>query len=104
MGLSSLIRMAPFLWSNPAFSQMTGYTEDEIIGQNPRILKSGKYDAEFYHSLWDTILAGYVWHGELINRRKDGSLYYEDQIITPVFDQRWEYHQFYFDPAGYYRT
>ena len=75
------------LWANPAFSQMTGYTEDDIVGQNPRILKSGKYDHEFYRSLWDTILAGYVWHGELINRRKDGTLYYEEQIITPVIDQ-----------------
>jgi nitrogen fixation negative regulator NifL len=74
------------LWSNPAFSRMTGYTEDEVIGQNPRILKSGIYDEEFYRSLWNTILAGYVWHGELVNRRKDGSLYDEDQIITPVID------------------
>jgi nitrogen fixation negative regulator NifL len=76
------------LWANPAFCQMTGYTEDEIIGQNPRILNSGNYDAEFYRSLWETILAGYVWHGELINRRKDGSLYTEEQMITPVFDQK----------------
>jgi PAS domain S-box-containing protein len=76
------------LWSNPAFSQMTGYTEDEIVGKNPRFLKSGKQDEEFYCNLWNTILAGTVWRGELINQRKDGSLYNEEQIITPVFDQK----------------
>jgi nitrogen fixation negative regulator NifL len=75
------------LWSNPAFSQMTGYSMEEIVGQNPRFLKSGKQDQEFYHDLWDTILAGKVWRAELVNRRKNGSLYYEEQIITPVFDQ-----------------
>ncbi len=74
------------LWTNPAFSQMTGYTENEIVGQNPRIFKSGKYDVEFYRSLWNTILDGYVWQGELVNRRKDGSFYNEQQMITPVFD------------------
>jgi nitrogen fixation negative regulator NifL len=76
------------LWSNPAFSQMTGYTQDEIVGKNPRFLKSGMQDEKLYRNLWDTILAGTVWRGELINRRKDGSLYSEEQIITPVFDQK----------------
>jgi nitrogen fixation negative regulator NifL len=76
------------LWSNPAFSQMTGYAQDEIRGKNPRFLKSGKQDQKYYTDLWETILAGKVWHGELINQRKDGSLYTEEQIITPVFDQK----------------
>jgi PAS domain S-box-containing protein len=75
------------LWSNSAFSRMTGYSGDEIVGQNPRFLKSGLQDQEYYRNLWDTILAGKVWHGELINRCKDGSLYNEDQTITPVVDQ-----------------
>ena len=74
------------LWSNSAFSQMTGYTKEEIVGQNPRFLKSGRQDREFYNNLWNTILAGKVWRGELVNRRKNGSVYYEEQIITPVFD------------------
>jgi nitrogen fixation negative regulator NifL len=74
------------LWSNPSFSRATGYSKEEIVGLTPRFLKSGKQDNEFYKSLWDTILSGKVWHGELLNRRKDDSLYYEDQVITPVFD------------------
>jgi PAS domain S-box-containing protein len=76
------------LWSNPAFSQMTGFAHEEIIGQNPRLIKSGKQEPTYYQELWNTILAGEVWHGELINRRKDGSLYYEEQTITPVIDQK----------------
>ena len=76
------------LWANSAFSQMTGYSKEEIIGQSSRILNSGKQDPEFYRILWDTILAGTVWRGELTNRRKDGSLYIEEQIITPVLDQK----------------
>jgi len=76
------------LWSNPSFSRATGYSKEEIVGLTPRFLKSGKQDNDFYKSLWDTILSGKVWHAELLNRRKDGSLYYEDQIITPVFDAK----------------
>jgi nitrogen fixation negative regulator NifL len=75
------------LWSNPAFSRMTGYAPDEVIGQNPRFLKSKKQSKEFYRNMWKTIISGEVWRGELINCRKDGTLYYEEQIITPVFDQ-----------------
>ena len=78
------------LWSNPAFNQMTGYSKNEIVGKNPNILKSGKHDREFYYDLWKTILEGRVWRGEMINRRKDGSLYNEEQTITPVFDQNGE--------------
>jgi PAS domain S-box-containing protein len=75
------------LWSNPSFSLATGYSKEEIVGLTPNFLKSGKQDTDFYKNLWETILAGQVWRGELLNRRKDGSLYYEDQIITPVFDR-----------------
>ena len=86
-GIILVDKEGTILWSNPAFNRMTGYPKDEILGQNPRILKSGKHDLEFYRNLWDTILAAKVWHGELINRRKNGSLYDEEQIITPVIDQ-----------------
>ncbi len=76
------------IWVNPAFATLTGYTLEEVLGRNPSLLKSGKHDETFYRNLWETILAGRVWHGEIINRRKDGSLYIEDQNITPVRDER----------------
>jgi PAS domain S-box-containing protein len=72
------------LWVNPAFTQLTGYDRDEAVGKNPRILKSGKHPAELYRELWETILRGRSWHGEMVNRRKDGSLYPEEMTITPV--------------------
>jgi PAS domain S-box-containing protein len=72
------------LWSNPAFTTLTGYTAAEAAGQTPRLLKSGQHDATFYRKLWETILSGRVWRGEFINRRKDGSLYHGEQTITPV--------------------
>ena len=74
-------------WANPAFAAMTGYAVDEIMGQTPRFLKSGKQADAFYRSMWETIVAGYVWSGEVVNRRKDGSLYVEEQTITPVLDE-----------------
>jgi len=75
-------------WANPAFRALTGYTREEALGHNPRdLLKSGIQAHEHYGDLWRTILAGKVWHGELVNRRKDGSHYHEDQIITPVRDK-----------------
>ncbi|MFN8644288.1 MAG: response regulator [Candidatus Binatia bacterium] len=78
-------------WVNPAFTQMTGYALGEAVGRNPRdLVKSGQHDQAFFKNLWDTILAGGVWHGEMINRRKDGSLYTEEQTITPVRDERRE--------------
>ena len=75
-------------WVNPAFTHLTGYTPEEAIGQNMRLLKSGRHDQAFYRELWETILAGQVWQGEIINRRKDGSLYVDEQTITPVEDER----------------
>jgi diguanylate cyclase (GGDEF)-like protein/PAS domain S-box-containing protein len=76
-------------WVNQAFSILTGYTITEAIGKNPRdLMRSGQHSLEFYKALWDTILSGQVWRGELINRRKDGSFYPEEQTITPVNDNR----------------
>ncbi|HTX36477.1 MAG TPA: PAS domain S-box protein [Bryobacteraceae bacterium] len=71
---------------NPAFTAMTGYSREEAVGGNPRILKSGRQTEAFYKELWNTIRAGRVWHGELVNRRKDGSFYDEEMRITPVAD------------------
>ncbi len=71
---------------NPAFTKGTGYTEQEALGRNPRILKGGTQDEQYYRELWQTIRAGKVWQGQLVNRRKDGSLYTEEMTITPVLD------------------
>jgi PAS domain S-box-containing protein len=74
-------------WVNPAFTAVTGYAPEEVVGRSPRILKSGEHDAEFYEDLWKTVLSGQVWRGEMTNRRKDGDLYYQDQTITPVMNE-----------------
>jgi PAS domain S-box-containing protein len=82
-------------WVNPAFTLHTGYTEAEAVGKNPRnLVKSGKQDQEFYKRLWKTILDGKVWHGEIINRRKDGSFYVEEETITPLQDENGEIRHF----------
>ena len=75
---------------NPAFTQLTGYTYEEAIGRNPRILKSGKHPKSFYTELWRTILRGEVWRNEIINKRKDGTLYWERMTITPVMNAEGE--------------
>jgi two-component system NtrC family sensor kinase len=75
------------LWVNPAFTRLTGFSVDEAIGRTPSILKSGEQDARVYRELWTTIRAGRVWRGHLVNRRKDGSLYTEEQTITPVIGE-----------------
>lgn len=72
------------LWVNQAFSRLTQYDVQEAIGENPRILKSEQQDKRFYQDMWETIRNGQVWHGEIVNRRKDGSLYTEEMTITPV--------------------
>ena len=77
-----------FAWINPAFTTLTGYSAEEVVGQNPRLLKSGAHDQQFYQQMWRTILSGEVWSGEVINRAKDGRLYTEEQSITPVRDDR----------------
>ena len=69
---------------NPAFTRLTGYAPQQAIGQNARILQSGRQRTHFYKRLWETILAGEIWHGELINRRKDGTFYLEEMTITPA--------------------
>ncbi|HEY5838903.1 MAG TPA: PAS domain S-box protein, partial [Pyrinomonadaceae bacterium] len=79
-------RAGEILWINPAFTQTTGYSFAEVAGKNPRVLKSGKQDQGFYRDMWETILAGNVWHNTVINRRKDGTLNREDLTITPIRD------------------
>jgi len=69
---------------NPAFERTTGYRADEAIGQTPRILKSGRHDDRLYVDMWDRLLRGRSFRGTLINRRKDGELYWAEQTITPI--------------------
>jgi PAS domain S-box-containing protein len=71
-------------WVNPAFIRMTGYSLEDVIGQNPRILKSNTHDNHFYEEMWQMILSGQPWHGEIINKRKDGRFYTEEMTIAPV--------------------
>ena len=82
------------LWVNRAFAERCGYAVQEIIGQNPRMLKSGEHDPVFYQHLWNTILSGNVWRGEITNRRKDGSQYVQEMTITPVRGARGEIQNF----------
>ncbi len=82
------------LWVNDAFTKMTGYSSEEAVGKNPRILKSGEQSVKVYEELWSTLMAGSPWKGELINRRKDGTLYFEKQSITPVKNQEGHIIQF----------
>ncbi len=74
------------LYVNPAFEKTTGYTQQEAIGQNPRILKSGKHSDAFYRQMWEVLTRGEVWRGHIINKKKDGTLYEENATITPVRD------------------
>ncbi len=75
------------VWVNAAFEALTGYSQNEIIGKKPNELEfAGNQDREFSKKMWDTILAGNVWHGERVNQRKDKTFYYEEISITPVRD------------------
>ncbi len=72
---------------NPAFEKHTGYSRQEVIGKNPRIMKSGEQSKEFYEELWETIRNGHVWTGQFINLKKDGQRYAMKTTICPVLDE-----------------
>ncbi|MDX6767368.1 MAG: PAS domain S-box protein [Candidatus Methylacidiphilales bacterium] len=72
------------IWTNEAFTRLTGYLPEDAHGLTPRMLKSGAQDARLYADMWGTISQGKVWSGELVNRRKDGTLYHEEMTITPL--------------------
>ena len=74
-------------YANPYFEKSTGYTREEAIGKNPRILQSGKHPKSFYANLWETVTGGKVWSGYFVNKKKDGTLYEEEATISPVFDK-----------------
>ena len=71
---------------NPAFERLTGYSHQEVIGQNPRILKSGQHANEFYRQMWERLSSGNVWEGQLNNKNKDGHVFSEQATISPVLD------------------
>lgn len=79
-------RDASIIYVNPFFEKVTGYTKAEAVGQNPRILKSGKYDEFFYKEMWSALSTGNVWTGFIINQKKNGELYEEEATISPIMD------------------
>lgn len=87
-------RQGTIFWVNAAFTKLTGYSFNEAIGKNPRILQSGEHPRSFYEDMWNKLLAGEIWRGELVNRRKDGQLYTEEMTITPVKDAHGEIARF----------
>jgi PAS domain S-box-containing protein len=81
-------------YANPRFTETSGYPTIEVLGKNPKILNSGHQTQKFYEDLWNTIKSGDLWKGELINKKKDGSLYWERMIISPVQNQNGEIRHF----------
>lgn len=81
-------------WMNGAFRRLSGYSEAEAIGRTPRLLKSGRHDADHYRRLWTTILRGEAWHGSVVNRHKSGRLYMVEQKVTPMRDAHGEISHF----------
>jgi PAS domain S-box-containing protein len=79
-------REARITYVNRAFERVTGYARDEVIGQNPRLLKSGLQTPWFYDAMWAALSNGMPWVGDLVNRRKDGTLFTEEAVISPVRD------------------
>lgn len=74
------------LYVNPGFEKVTGYSREEVLGQTPRLLKSGQHSTDFYDDIWSTVRAGRVWTGRTINRRKNGTLFEDDGTVSPVRD------------------
>lgn len=87
-------KQGKIIWTNQALTEMTSYTRKEVLGQNLKILKSGLHNEHFYANLWNTVLNGNIWHGEIINRRKDNRLYTEEMTITPVRNSTGEIEHF----------
>lgn len=87
-------RIGRITWVNPSFTSLTGYASEDVIGRNVRDLSSEQQDQPFYQNQWRTIMRGKVWHGESANRKKDGTLYTEEETITPVRDRNGEISHF----------
>ncbi|MBU2538020.1 MAG: PAS domain S-box protein, partial [Proteobacteria bacterium] len=92
-GIDSVVitdRKGLIQYVNPSFERTTGFTKEEVIGKNPRILQSGKHDAAFYREMWASLVSGKAWQGHLINKKKDGTLFEEEVSITPVLNESGE--------------
>ncbi|MBK5970171.1 MULTISPECIES: PAS domain S-box protein [Thiorhodovibrio] len=76
------------LYVNPHFTRLSGYTKEEVLGKNPRLLSSGEHDDAFYQEMWATLHRGDTWRGELINKNKQGEMYWVETAISPVFDEQ----------------
>ncbi len=83
-GISISDNSGKIIWVNDAFLDLTGYEREELIGNNPKILKSGMHNTAFYEEMWETVNNGSVWRGEFINKRKNGELYHDETTITPL--------------------
>ncbi|MCX7987024.1 MAG: response regulator, partial [Bacteroidales bacterium] len=75
-------------YANRKFAELSGYTISELLGQNPRVIKSGYHSEAFYRTLWNTVLTGNDWVGEFINKKKSGELYWERALISPIKDEK----------------
>ena len=80
-------REGTITWVNPAACAITGYSADELVGKHTRVLKSGRHEPGFYANLWRTVTRGESWSGTIVNKRKDGTEYQEEQTIAPVLDE-----------------
>ena len=78
------------LYVNPSFEMISGYSREEALGQNPRLLQSGEHSRSFYRSMWKVLTSGKTWQGSFVNRRKNGNLYNQRATISPVFDEAGE--------------
>ena len=87
-------RQGSIRYVNPAFCRLTGYSLEEALGQNPKILKGSDHPPEFYRAMWETLDSGREWRGEFLNRRKDGTLFWELASISPILDERGEISHF----------
>ena len=77
-------------YANKQFTEVTGFSSEDVVGKKPNLLKSGKHSDKFYKNMWTTILSGNIWKGELQNRKKNGEIYWESALITPVFNAKKE--------------
>ena len=75
------------IYVNPSFVRVSGYEESELLGRDPKLVSSGRHEPSFWHQFWATIGGGEPWSGHFLNRRKDGTVYEADAVITPVRDQ-----------------
>lgn len=90
VGIVITNKEAEIEYANPSFLNNTGYSFDELIGKNPRILKSGKHDKAFYEDMWDKLVRDEIWKGEIFNKKKNGDIYPENLTISPIFNSEGE--------------